>query len=323
MFGAKYLTHPETLTQWNAGLPLAQATAELCFAGDRYRFTGLSTEQRDLVEKIYPFCRERLDSEVPDLTDVSVFYKADSEFREIELKGWQYDLDVMYGEGMVQIAGLGFAAKIVWTPRLRGYLWTRERGSEAFHGAFENFLRILIAYRLLERGGVLLHSATLMTDTGASLFIGRSGQGKSTLSTMALHAGKRVLSDDLNAVVIQGGFPWVIWVPFHGDVASPFQRPLSIPLQTFYTLEKSCGNEVSLEPKTQMLAHLISCSPYVNLDPYRYDRLIENLDPICSRARCCRLKFRKDSGFLDLLGGNLRSEEGTARTGSGNISCAR
>ena len=42
MFGAKYLTHPETLTQWNTGLPFAQATAELYFADDRYRFTGLS-----------------------------------------------------------------------------------------------------------------------------------------------------------------------------------------------------------------------------------------------------------------------------------------
>jgi hypothetical protein len=323
MFGAKYLTHPETLTQWNIGLPFAQATAELYFADDRYRFTGLSKEQQDLIEKIYPFCQEGPDSETPGLTDVSVFYKAESEFREIELKGWQYDLDIMYSEGMVQIAGLGFAAKIVWTPHLRGYLWTREQGSEAFHGAFENFLRILIAYRLLERGGVLLHCAALTIDTGASLFIGRSGQGKSTLSTMALHAGKRVLSDDLNAVVIQGGFPWVIWVPFHGDVASPFQRPPSIPVQVFYTLEKSCRNEVSLEPKTQMLAHLISCSPYVNLDPYRYDRLIESLDQMCGQVRCYRLKFRKDEGFLDLLAGNLSSEEGRARTGSGNISCAR
>ena len=76
------------------------------------------------------------------------FTRTESEFREIELKGWQYDLDIMYSEEMVQIAGLGFAAKIVWSPRLQGYLWTRERGSEAFHGAFENFLRILIAYRL-------------------------------------------------------------------------------------------------------------------------------------------------------------------------------
>ena len=65
-----------------------------------------------------------------------------------------------------------------------------------------------------------------------------------------------------------------------------------------------------LEPKTQMLAHLISCSPYVNLDPYRYDRLIESLDRMCDRVRCYRLKFRKDEGFLDLLAGNLSSEEG-------------
>jgi hypothetical protein len=323
MFGEKYLTHPEALARWNTHLPFARRTVELRFADDCYRFRGLSKEQQDLIEKIYPFCRERPDSETPGLTDAAVFYKAESEFREIELKGWQYDLDIVYSEPMVQIAGLGFAAKIVWTPRLRGYLWTRERGSEAFHGAFENFLRILIAYRLLERGGVLLHSAALVTGTEASVLVGRSGHGKTTLSNMALHAGKRVLSDDLNAVVIGGDSLWAIWVPFHGDAASPFQRPPSVPVQAFYTLEKSCRNEVSFEPKTQTLAHLLSCSPYVNLDPYRYDRLIESLNRMCDLVRCYRLKFRKDGGFLDLLAGNLSIEEGGARTGFGSIPCAR
>jgi len=323
MFGEKYLTHPGSLTRWNAGLPFAQATAELCIAGDCYRFSGLAKGQQDLIEKIYPSCMERPDGEPPELTNVSVCYKVESEFREIELKGWQYDLDILYNEGMVQIAGLGFAAKIVWTPRLRGYLWTRERGSEAFHGAFENFLRILIGYRLLARGGILLHSAALVADTEGSVLVGRSGHGKTTLSNMALHAGKRVLSDDLNALVIRGNSLWVLWVPFHGDVASPFQRPLCIPVQAFYTLEKSCRNELSFEPKTQMLAHLLSCSPYVNLDPYRYDRLIESLERMCSLVRCYRLKFRKDEGFLDLLAGTLSVDERGARTGSGNISCAR
>jgi hypothetical protein len=326
MFGEKYLTHPETLTRWNTNSPFARRTVELRFADDCYRFSGLSQEQQDLIEKIYPFCGKIPDSATPELTDVldvSVFCRAESEFREIEREGWQYDLDMMYGEEMVQIAGLGFAAKIVWRPRLQGYLWTPEQGSESFHGAFENFLRILIAYRLSERGGALLHSAALVTDTEASVLVGRSGHGKTTLSNLALHAGRRVLSDDLNALVIRGNFLWVIWVPFHGDVASPFQRPSSIPAQAFYTLEKSCRNEVSLEPKTQTLAHLISCSPYVNLDPYRCGRLLDSLNRMCDLVRCYRLKFRKDEGFLDLLAGNLIPEEGRARTGSGDISYSR
>ena len=137
---------------------------------------------------------------------------------------------------------------------------------------------------------------------------------------MALHAGKRVLSDDLNAVVIDGDFPWVIWVPFHGDVASPFEKPLSYPVQAFYLLEKSSKNGVSLETKARMLAHLMSCSPYVNLDQYRYGRLMESLDRICSRAACYRLKFRKDGGFLELLTGGLSRDESLVRTESGNIS---
>ena len=320
MFGTKYLTHPETLTHWNTGVPFAEGIVELRFAGDGYRFIGLSAEQQDLIQKIYPYSWETPAEGPVGLTEVSVFYRGKSEFRDIELKGWQYDLDILYSEAMVQIAGLGFVAKITWTPRLRGFLWTSEQGEGAFHGVFENFLRILIAYRLLERGGVMLHSAAFTMNTMVPLFIGRSGHGKSTVSAMALNAGKRVLSDDLNAVVIDGDSLWVLWVPFYGDVASPFQGPQGYSLQAFYLLEKSDRNAVSSEPKAQMLAHLISCSPYVNLDPYRYGRLMESLGWMCSRTGCYRLEFRKEGGFLERLTGGPSPEQGIIRSGSEDTS---
>ena len=96
-------------------------------------------EQQDLIRKIYPYCWETPDQGTLGSTDVSVFCEKESEFREIEVKGWQYDLDIMYSDAMVQIAGLGFAAKITWMPRLQGFLWTLSKGREPFTGCLKTF----------------------------------------------------------------------------------------------------------------------------------------------------------------------------------------
>ena len=45
----------------------------------------------------------------------------------------------------------------------------------------ENFLRILMAYHVLDQGGVLLHSAGVLYQDRVYLFCGQSNAGKTTL----------------------------------------------------------------------------------------------------------------------------------------------
>ncbi|MCU0788543.1 MAG: hypothetical protein MUC91_10205, partial [Verrucomicrobia bacterium] len=81
----------------------------------------------------------------------------------------------------------------------------------------ENFLRILLAHRVLGFGGMLLHSAGLVVGGRALLFVGRSNAGKTTLSRKADAAGARVLSDDINLVLPAADGYAVHSVPFTGE----------------------------------------------------------------------------------------------------------
>jgi hypothetical protein len=159
----------------------------------------------------------------------------------------------------------------------------------------------LVAYRLLERGGVLLHSAAVVSGGSACVCIGRSGHGKSTVSGIALEAGRRVLSDDLNALLIEGGGVHAAWLPFHGDVASPFAPPSSYPVKALYLLEKASAHHLRAANPGRLIAALTGAAPYVNRDPHRSELLLCHLQRICSLIPGYHFQFRPDRGLLDLL----------------------
>src|SRR6185369_17923284 len=104
-----------------------------------------------------------------------------------------------------------------WRPQLSAALWTSEDGLLVERGIFENLLRIVVAYHMLELGVVLLHSAALADERGAHVFFGPSGAGKSTISRLGSAAGRSVLSDDMNALRIADDAVVVEKLPFAGD----------------------------------------------------------------------------------------------------------
>jgi hypothetical protein len=113
-------------------------------------------------------------------------------------------------------------------------LWVATEETGAFRGAFENFLRVLTAHALLLEGGVLLHSAAVVSAGGAYLFVGPSGAGKSTISHASHSAGRTVVSDDLNVVTSRftlGGNS------FFSEIGT--RREGSFPLRGMYRLYAS------------------------------------------------------------------------------------
>lgn len=60
---------------------------------------------------------------------------------------------------------------------------------------------------LLQRGLLPLHGSAIATPNGAVLFVGSSGNGKSTLAGAFHQRGYPVLSDDVSAITITEGLP--------------------------------------------------------------------------------------------------------------------
>ncbi|HYH46069.1 MAG TPA: hypothetical protein VEG34_10305, partial [Thermoanaerobaculia bacterium] len=198
-FGQSFLRNPDLFPARPAGEPWGARELVLDLPGGPYGFSGLSADQEETA--LARFGDLRLASEPAPAVTTSVFRAAAEDFREIDTRGWEYGLDFDSGPSSVRLAGLDLVGRLDWRPALRGALWTSVGAGDRFPGIFENFCRVLVAYRLHELGGAVIHGAAVVDGGEALLFAGPSGAGKSTVSRMALERGLALLSDDLNALL--------------------------------------------------------------------------------------------------------------------------
>lgn len=309
-FGERFLHYPDLFPARRGGEPWGDREAVIDLPGGPYRFRGLSRIQEEVVrDRFGSFCREPgfLDGEAGSMVETRVFRVAGSDFRDLDLRGWEYGLDMDFGPEMVRLAGLRFFGRLDWQPGLGGALWTAEESGGELSGVFENFFRVLSAYRILERGGVILHCAGIarpaasLDPADAVLFLGRSGAGKTTVSRQGLERGSLVLSDDLNAVRPDGAAVRVERLPFTGDLGAVATAPRSFPLRALFRLEKSEGDHLRPLSRAEAVACLLACSPFVNIDPFRREALMAVLLDLAMGFPAFELHFSLGGGFWSIL----------------------
>ena len=199
-FAAGFLRFPDLFPGRRGGEPWGDRSVVLDVAGGPYLFSGLSGVQDEAIRaKFAGLCREA--DAGPAITS-RVFRAPATDFLDFDVRGWEYTLDMDHSPAGVLLAGLRLMARLDWTPELTGGLWTSEAAGEEWTSVFENYLRVLAAYRLLAAGGAVIHSAGLTDGVSAFLLLGPSGAGKTTSSRLCLERGATVLSDDLNAVLL-------------------------------------------------------------------------------------------------------------------------
>lgn len=301
MFGATFLRTPDLFPARHSGESWGHEAVTLDLPGGPYRFSGLSAAQAAAVRHRFGGrCRAGGTGTV----ESRLFRVAVDDFLEIDARGWEYGVDLDFAPDGVRMAGLRLMGRLDWRPGLTGALWTSEEG-ELFAGIFENFFRALVAYRLLEQGGVVVHSAGIVRDGGAFLFLGRSGAGKTTVSRLGLERGATVLSDDLNALQPGAAGAELEKLPFTGDLGgdlgdsgAPAAR---YPLRALFRLEKSGEDRLIPLSRAEAVACLLACSPFLNVDPYRREDLIATLLRLLAPGFA--LRFSLGGGFWSILAG--------------------
>ncbi len=299
-FGDAYLTR--SLAAGDLPLePWGSKALAIGLAGDSYRFSGMAPAQAAWARaRFQSLCDVVAVSPAP--VSITLHRLPGSAFREIDTRGWEYTYDRDYYSDRLCLAGRDFVAEICFSPGLRGRLWTSRTDTERFPSLFENFFRVLVAYRVTHAGGVLLHSAAFARDGRAHVVFGRSGAGKSTSSRLALNAGWEVLSDDINALLPDPGGWRVEKLPFAGDLGQTPSRGRAYPIAGLHWLQQATTHAVRPLSASLALARLLACSPVVNDDPYRVDDLLSNLTGLLAHASVGTLDFAPDPGFLLLLG---------------------
>jgi hypothetical protein len=280
-FGDAFLTRPDLFPARRAGEAWGDREITIALPGGPYRFTGLTGVQVEAVRgRFGAYCVPAS----PGSLETRAFRMAEDEYREIDTRGWEYGLDLDAGPGSLRVAGLRLSGRLDWRPDLTGALWTPDAGSDFFAGIFENFFRVLTAYRLLEQGGLLVHGAAVAARGKAVLALGRSGAGKTTFSRLALAQGAEVLSDDLNALRRTAAGTVVEKLPFTGDLGESGVPAGPFPLAALLRLEKSPDDEAIPLGRAQSIGLLLACSPYVNVDPHRREALLSNLTALLPAA---------------------------------------
>ena len=300
-FGERFLRNPDLFPARASGEAWGGRDVVLNLAGGPYRFDGLSPAQEAAVaDRFGELCRPAGGAGAPEVT-ARLFRVEAGDFRTFDVRGWEYSLDADAGPAALRLAGLDLMARLDWRPALGGALWTPEEGVR-FPGIFENFCRVLVAYRLLEVGGVVLHSAGVARHGAAFLFLGRSGAGKTTVSAASLAAGAEVLSDDVNALLPppDGERPRVVKLPFTGDLGDRRSTRGPLPLAALLWLEKADVDALAPLSRASALAALFACAPFVNSDPHRREALLANLARLVPPA-AFRLRFSRRGTFWSIL----------------------
>jgi len=300
-FGEDFLDQPDLFPARQSGEPWGPERVNIRFAGNDYVCDGLSAIQAEALRARFgKLCSAATDASRPTV-QIRIFRAAPGDF-VVDEREWDFEFDLDYSAAAVTFAGFHFMGRLDLGPPLSAALWTSEDERLVSHAIFENVLRVVVAYNLLEQDGVLLHSAAVVGGAGAHVLFGPSGAGKSTISRLSLNAGCAVLSDDMNALRVTAGGVVVEKLPFAGDLGQTIATADGIfSVRNLCRLEKGSANALRSVRPALAIALLLECAPFVNRNPYKHDRLIENLEALNSGMPVRVLTFAIESRFLALL----------------------
>jgi hypothetical protein len=300
-FAERFLNEPDLFPARQSGEPWGPEQVIIRFAGNDYRCTDLSaTQAAAMRERFGALCVASADGSRP-AADIRVFRAPYADFVADEHE-WEFDFALDYSPASVCFAGSHFMGRLDWQPHLRAALWTPEDGRLVSHAIFENVLRTVVAYHLLEQRAVLLHSAAVVDGSGAHVFFGPSGAGKSTISRLGIATGRAVLSDDMNALRVTSEGVVAEKLPFAGDLGQTMATAAgSYPVRDLCRLRK--GETASRHPMrpAPAIAALLECAPFVNRNPFRHDELVETLKGLNARLPVQMLTFAPDERVWDLF----------------------
>ena len=286
-------------------------------SGLRVRLRGLGPEQRAWFRQRYGIFAVDGEGGLAQL-EVNVGVAPEEGFLQLDQGGaaefYRLIQEVLPDDGTTHVWSYRFAG---WfrPDEGRGRVWFCDAAGVGFQSSLMNFLRVVYSTLALRRGGFLLHSAAIVRKGRAYLLFGPSGSGKTTASSLSKQgdATSRVLSDDL-ILVLPGGEgeaqTMAVSSPFRGWFAELPAVQESFPVAGFYRLVQD--ERVFLEPlgPARGTSEVIGSLPFVTDRAEYGEQILGAVSRALAGAPACRLHFRKDPSFWEVLEGVEGSADG-------------
>ncbi|MBI4124814.1 MAG: hypothetical protein HY466_02645 [Deltaproteobacteria bacterium] len=198
---------------------------------------------------------------------------------------------------------LSWEARVFFDPRFqKGEMFLNPERYERFLDCplTYPFGEIWMMHLLPPRHGILIHSFGLLFGENAYLFVGSSGQGKTTSARLWQEAGYgQILSDDRVIVRKEKGGWFAYGTPWHGE--AHLSSPLKAPLKKLFFLKHAQSNEIRPLSFMDALQRLMVRS----FHPYWNSPLLgQSTDVAVQLVReipACEFGFLPDPGAVDFI----------------------
>lgn len=182
-----------------------------------------------------------------------------------------------------------------WNPHSRRG-WVRQTANPH---SIDTALRIIYSLELVECGGFLLHSSSLIRNGRAFFFSGVSGAGKTTISRLA-PPDTALLTDEISFVRPHNGIYRAFGTPFAGELGRPGEN-VSAPIAHVFLLAKGLENRIDDVDTVTAVRSLLRNVLFFAADAALGERLLNIVCDFASRVPVGRLTFYPDNRVWELV----------------------
>ena len=182
-----------------------------------------------------------------------------------------------------------------WNPNNRRG-WVRQTANPH---SIDTALRIIYSLELVECGGFLLHSSSLVRNGRAFLFSGVSGAGKTTISRLA-PSDATLLTDEISFVCPRNGIYSAFGTPFAGELGKSGEN-VSAPIAQVFLLAKGLGNRIDDIDTVTAVRSLLRNVLFFAADAALSKRLLNIVCDFVSHVPVGRLTFYPDNRVWELV----------------------
>lgn len=165
---------------------------------------------------------------------------------------------------------------------------------------FSNAMMIAYAFSSAYRATLMMHSSVVAKDGKAYMFLGKSGTGKSTHSSLWLRHldGYHLLNDDNPVLRVRDGKVIVYGSPWSGK--TPCYRQESAEVGALVMLEQKPYNKISRESVVVALSSLLCSVSIMIWDRSSYSEIMRTLEQVITLRGVYHLECLPDEAAAQL-----------------------
>ena len=161
--------------------------------------------------------------------------------------------------------------------------------------ALSNAMMLLYTFRTNPYDTLMVHASVVNHDSGAYMFLGRSGTGKSTHSRLWLEniEGTELLNDDNPVIRVHDGEVFVYGTPWSGK--TPCYKNEVLPLNAVVRLSQAPFNRITKLSPLQSYASLMPACSSMRWDSVSTEALHKTVEKVIMKVSCWHLECLPDA----------------------------